>query len=219
MSKRLALAWAPGSIGHAAECQGNLVEYQEPLLPCLRRLLGDPGPWIQTYSGAPFHPLRPERLDVRLIDVMQGLSNVCRYGGQSRDFYSVAQHSVMVSRLVPRELALVGLFHDASEAYLGDIPRPIKTVLAPLYKPLERAVAQRIGERFGLTLTDMPPEIEHADRVVLATERRDVMYRSEVSYPWDERGLLEPLPEKIEPWQPQRARTEFLRRFIELTVG
>lgn len=82
--------------------------------------------WIQTFSGRQFFPLEPRVEDVCIEDIAHGLSNLCRYAGHCECFYSVAQHCLLVSRVVPREHALRGLLHDASEAYLIDVPRPIK---------------------------------------------------------------------------------------------
>src|SRR3970040_1938869 len=65
------------------------------------------GPWLQTYTGRPFHPLHPEALQVVTLDIAHGLSNICRFGGHSGRVYSGAQHSVLVSLIVPHELALV----------------------------------------------------------------------------------------------------------------
>src|SRR4051812_31750950 len=85
-----------------------------------------PEPYIQTYSGTEFWPLSPKAADVKLIDIAHALSNKCRFAGHCREFYSVAQHSVLVSRQLPDEFKLWGLLHDAGEAYFADIPNPIK---------------------------------------------------------------------------------------------
>src|SRR5579872_2947230 len=95
-------------------------------------------PWIQTASGLEF-PLFEPRLDaINIEDIAHGLSMICRFTGQCARFYSVAEHSVHVSHLVPREDAAWGLLHDAAEAYLGDVASPLKKHLkltAPAQKP------------------------------------------------------------------------------------
>ena len=97
---------------------------------------GNPGEaamcWIQTYTGRKFHPLRPRVAEVDVRDIAHALSLKCRFGGHCRVFYSVAEHSVRVSRVLEakgRELAVWGLMHDAGEAYLPDVGRPVKSFL------------------------------------------------------------------------------------------
>jgi hypothetical protein len=97
------------------------------------------GDWIQTYSGRQFWPLDPRVEDVHLEDIAHALSNVCRYTGHVREFYSVAEHSVHVSWSCEPEDALWGLLHDASEAYLADMARPVKQNM-PVYVAAERLV-------------------------------------------------------------------------------
>ena len=84
------------------------------------------GDWIQTMSGVIFYPLDPRPEEIRIEDIAHALSHQCRFAGHCREFYSVAEHSVRVSRELPQEFMLWGLLHDASEAYLVDLPRPIK---------------------------------------------------------------------------------------------
>lgn len=88
-------------------------------------ILSDPH-WIQTFLGKPFWPLSPRPEDIDIRDIAHALAMTCRFTGHSQKFYSVAEHSVRVSRIVPAQFALHGLLHDASEAYLCDLSRPIK---------------------------------------------------------------------------------------------
>ncbi len=81
---------------------------------------------MQTFSRTMFYPLDPHPEDVHIVDIAHALANICRFGGHAKRFYSVAQHSVLVSRIVEPEDALHGLMHDAAEAYVGDVVRPIK---------------------------------------------------------------------------------------------
>ncbi len=106
-----------------------------------------PGNWIQTYSGRQFWPLEPRAEDVAVEDIAHALSLLCRYGGHSSRFYSVAEHCVLVSH----KCGLHGLLHDAAEAYLLDIPRPVKALM-PEYKWAEERVIVAIYEALGVTL-------------------------------------------------------------------
>ncbi len=81
--------------------------------------------WFQTYKGNRFYPYKPEKIIIDIEEIAHALSNRCRWGGHSLEFYSVAQHSVLVSRNCPQSPTW-GLLHDAAEAYYPDIPRPLK---------------------------------------------------------------------------------------------
>lgn len=170
--------------------------------------------WFITCTGKRVYALAPQPESIDLMDIAHGLSNVCRFGGQCRHFYSVAQHSVLVSELVPPEAARWGLLHDATEAYIGDIIRPLKREL-PDYKRIEKLWEAAIAIRFGLSL-EMPASVKHADHIALTTERRDLM-PPEAQGDWieDERGFL-PAPGRIMPLPPNAARELFLERFAYL---
>lgn len=166
--------------------------------------------WIQTYSGRAVRPLQAEPGPIELVDIAHSLSLQCRFNGHCRVHYSVAEHSVRVSRAVPEQDALWGLLHDATEAYLGDLPRPIKLLL-PEYERAEDTMMRLIAGRFGLPWP-MPPSVARADRLLLATEARDLM-----APPPEDWGLdAAPLPGRIEPWSAVEAERAFLRRFDEL---
>ena len=109
------------------------------------------GDWMQTYTGRQFWPLDPRPEEVVIEDIARALSMQCRFAGHCAKFYSVADHSVRVSMLADENstLALAGLLHDAAEAYVVDVPRPLKRFL-PGYKEIEREVARAIEKRFGL---------------------------------------------------------------------
>jgi 5'-deoxynucleotidase YfbR-like HD superfamily hydrolase len=120
--------------------------------------------------------LSPRVEDIWIDDIAHSLANLCRFGGHCRQFYSVAQHSVLVSRLVPLHLAFVGLMHDATEAYVGDMVRPLKYSL-PQFLEIEDAIWRLIARRFDLPL-HLPAEVKEADDIALVTERRDLIISS-----------------------------------------
>jgi uncharacterized protein len=172
--------------------------------------------WFITYSGIRFWPLDPRPEDICITDIAHSLSHICRFGGHARHFYSVAQHSVIVSHLVEPELALAGLMHDATEAYLGDMTRPLKHQM-PEYQRVEGLLWRVIAEKFGLP-SELPPSIKHADNVALLTERRDVINPAKEPRPWflDSLGI-EPHHEYIFPLAAWDAKLLFNERYKELT--
>ena len=179
------------------------------------------GPFIQTVSGRRFNPLEPDPAEVDIGDIARALSNQCRFGGNARVFYSVGQHCCLVADLVAErggdvEAQLAALLHDASEAYLVDLPHPLKhrSALGALYAEIEGPLQAAICERFGLAVSP-PPMLKEVDRALLATERRAV---SSEAWPWPELAGFEPLELAIEPWLPQRAFEEFMTRYDRLTA-
>lgn len=168
------------------------------------------GDWIQTYTGRQFWPCDPRVDDVDVLDIAHALSNQCRFGGHSRMFYSVAEHCVRVSYVCDLGDALVGLLHDAAEAYIIDVPRPLKRNLLG-YKEIEAAIWVVIAEKFGV-MRAIPASVSRADEILLATEARDLMTRPPNAWA----PMPNPLPQRIEPWTSALAKTEFLARFREL---
>jgi uncharacterized protein len=165
------------------------------------------GDWIQTYTGVQFWPLDPQPEEIRIEDIAHALSMQCRFGGHCRVFYSVAEHSVRVSRELPAHLKSWGLLHDAAEAYLVDLPRPLKRSceMGVLYSQIEDRLMAVICERFGLT-PNPPIEIKRIDTVLLMTEKRDLM-----SWFWFmAEDTEEPLTEPIDPWEAGEAESRFL---------
>jgi uncharacterized protein len=178
-----------------------------------------PGPFIQTVSGRRIDPLAPNVDEIDISDIACALSNQCRFGGHCRVFYSVAQHVSLASDLVLERSgsaadALWALLHDAAEAYLVDLPHPLKhrSELGRLYGEAEERLQQAIVQRSGLPRSP-PPLLKQVDRALLATERRLL---SSVAWHWPELDRVEPLALEIRPWRPERARRELLTRFERL---
>jgi hypothetical protein len=167
--------------------------------------------WIQTYRGRQFWPMDPQPADIDIRDVAHSLSLLCRFNGHCREFYSVAEHCVRVSRACMPEHALWGLMHDVAEAYIGDIARPIKHQF-PAIEAMEERLLQAAAERFSLPWP-VPAAVGEIDEVLLATEARDLMD----SPPADWRLRVQPLAKRIQPMAPDHAEQAFLERFAELS--
>ncbi|GGE18483.1 hypothetical protein GCM10011390_42090 [Aureimonas endophytica] len=170
------------------------------------------GDWMQTFEGRQFWPMDPRADEIDIVDIAHSLSMQCRFAGHCRRFYSVAEHCVLLSRVVTLENALWGLLHDASEAYLVDVPRPVKPFLAG-YKMAEQRVMDAVCERFGLGF-EMPDEVRIADGRILADERDQNMSAAPVA--WADTGA--PLGVTLQFWSPSEARAAFLTAFVDLTA-
>lgn len=178
--------------------------------------------WVQTFSGKRIHPLNAHPDEICIEDIAHALSNQCRFTGHVKSFYSVSEHSVRCSWIVPEELRLAALLHDASEAYMGDMSRPMKHssgLLGELYRQYEENLERIIAEKFGLP-HPMPPEIKEADDILLMTERRDLLPHLEWDDACRERWKItkvEPLASTIRPWEPRLAEQMFLNEYEQLT--
>lgn len=179
------------------------------------------GPWVETYTGSRFFPFTPRGDEIRIEDIAHSLANQCRFNGHCPKFYSVAEHSVLVSRLVPEEVALWGLLHDAAEAYISDITRPIKAFLYVKWPidfrsifDVEDIILFTLASRFGLE-PRAPASVFDADQRALVTEFRCFFPRSELP------GLacVAPTSLPIGCQPPEVAERLFLERFAELNQG
>lgn len=171
------------------------------------------GDWIFTHSGLPFWPCDPQPDDVRIEDIAHALSQLCRFAGHTRSFYSVAQHSVLVSLLCDPKDALWGLLHDASEAYLCDLPRPVKhSDHLTGYRALEEQVQAAVARKFALP-ESMPASVKSADGVLLRVEQRDLM---NMPAGWAPSEPLAWQVQRLVPMGPAEAKQRFLWRFEEL---
>lgn len=196
--------------------------------------------FIRTFTGRKFWPLDPRADEIDIRDVAHALSLACRWSGHTYCFYSVAEHSVRVSqvaekmalanwakfagdgfgehaRFSARLVALWGLLHDASEAYLCDLPTPLKHApgIGPLYQAFEVRLMDVIADRFELP-RGIPSTVKRADRILLNSEARDLMDVAQSSASeWGLAGAC--LPETIFPLDAHQAEVLFLRRFEALT--
>lgn len=170
--------------------------------------------YISTYLGNRFYPTEGRIEDIDIEDIAHGLAYQCRFNGQTNQFYSVAQHSLMVAELVPPAYSRAALLHDAAEAYLGDMVKPLK-VLLPAFADIEDKVTQLIARHFDLDFSDYAP-IKHADLQALATEKRDLMPHS--VEPWSYLQGFDPLPDVIQPLNPNDAKRLFLESWQRLST-
>jgi len=167
--------------------------------------------WIQTFTGKSFFPLSPNSEDVCIEDIAHALSLICRFNGHSLGFYSVAQHCILVSKYCSEKNKLAGLLHDSAEAYICDIPKPLKhSKDFARYRYIESMVEASIAFKFA-THWEIE-EVKDVDFKMLATEKRDLMAPSKKDWGW----LPEPYPEKIIPLSPKEAEELFLKTFIQL---
>lgn len=178
------------------------------------------GDWMQTFTGRQFWPLDPRPEEIDLVDIAHSLAMQVRFTGHAPSPYTIAQHSVLVSRRAealtipgedPRRMGLWGLLHDASEAYLVDVARPVKRFLAN-YQDIEAGVMRAVCKRFGLLPETMPPEVKRADDELLATEAKS-RRPADWHLPW------RPLPGPIVTWPHAVAEQAFMDRWIELGGG
>lgn len=170
------------------------------------------GPTIRLQSGAWLDLLDPWSSDFTIEDIAHGLSLTCRYAGQCRDFYSVAEHSMLVSQAAP-EFAFEALLHDATEAFLGDVTRPLKQLL-PAYKEIEKEFERAIFQRFGLP-ESLPKEVKQADLQVLAAEQSQIMPAGTDG--WALEAGVAHANVKVRHLAPAKAKREFLSQFYRLS--
>lgn len=163
------------------------------------------GAFVQVKSGAYLDILNPNPEHIYLDDIAHALSMICRYTGHVRRFYSVAQHSVLCCQNAPSRSKWAALMHDAAEAYIGDVSRPLKQLL-PEYKAIEKRIESAIFEKFAVVEDE---HVKRADREALKTERRDLM--PDTGEIWGPTEGFTAWPERITPWGNRQAQDEFLR--------
>lgn len=169
------------------------------------------GDWIQVWSGKRFYPLDPRPEEVNIMDIAHALAMKCRYGGHTSEFYSVAEHSVLMSEKASPENALWALLHDAGEAYLADVPRPVKPFLVG-WNEIEKFIMATVCARFNLP-PEEPAEVKALDTAILRDEK-DRLMRGGEDWSW----LPPALGVNIQCLPPFEAKQAFMRRFVELTA-
>lgn len=132
--------------------------------------------YITTQSGKKIDFANPDPNQIVIEDIAGALSKLCRFNGQINEFYSVAQHSMYVANMVPDHMKLDALLHDAPEAYLCDVPTPLKLALGAAYTDIEARVARAISAALAVEIVDLRPAIKAADRAMVVTERE--MFRT-----------------------------------------
>lgn len=174
------------------------------------------GNWLQTYRGGKFWPMDPRAAELDIQDIAHALSMLCRYAGHCVRFYSVAEHSVLVARWLrdvygaDQRTVLCGLLHDATEAYLADVPRPVKPFL-PGYKDAEDRLWHEIARWSGLP-AEMPAAVHEADNRILNDEHAQNMTTCVDA--WGYSG--EPLGITLQFWSPAEAEAAFLDMFVDV---
>jgi uncharacterized protein len=173
--------------------------------------------WIGTLSGGRFNYNYPEQSDVTLDDVASALSNICRFAGHLPCFYSVAQHLVNTSRIVEPVFAFDALMHDTAEAFTNDMPTPLKWAF-PVFKDLQVEIESAIAKKFGFNYP-YPIEVKQADTEMIILEKLYVK-NDDRHWPGYEGIVVDHLLNKVDlkPWQPQRAKREFLERYHQLRL-
>lgn len=171
--------------------------------------------WISLLSGGKFNYNKPEESDVTIDDIASATSNICRFSGHLPRFYSVAQHLVNTSRIVPSALAFDALMHDTAEAFTNDLPTPLKWAF-PAFKDLETEIESAMSKKFGFTFP-YAKDVKQADTEMLILEKLYVKEDKSVwpNYEGIEVDHLLDLVD-LDSWQPRRAKREFLKRYYEL---
>lgn len=173
-------------------------------------------PFIQTVSGRCIDFTNPQPEDIDIEEIAHSLGLLCRFGGHCKEFYSVAEHSVRCAALakemnLSEDLQLEALLHDAAEAYIVDMPRPIKYTLKG-YKEVETIFDKVIRDKYGLP-PEMSKEVHLIDNTLLSTEKRDLMNPSDLE--WS--ALPDPLQKRIYPHDHEDATFNFMVEFHSLT--
>lgn len=195
-------------------CAGRMNAYAELFAHVHRD-----GPWVQTRSGRAYPLLAPTTEDICIEDIAYSLAGLPRFNAHTKRspagrLYTVGQHSVLASKIVAGEHAFEALMHDAAEAYVGDMTRPLRLCL-PDFDLVEHITWLAIARKFGLP-QKLSAEVKHADLVMLVTEKRDLLGVS--PRPWAQSGP-DLLPDTISIWSPGSVEDAFLLRFKQLELS
>lgn len=171
------------------------------------------GPWIQTFTGRAVHLLDPSPADVAIEDIAHSLSHICRYTGHVEMFYSVGEHSLWASFLAPPQHRLAALLHDATEAYVNDLSKPLKNLL-PQYEEIERLHWIAVANKFELS-HELPAEVKRIDKELLMAEHHVLMKKAPA--PWGYANVVPTPGFKPLCMAPIVCEIAFLQRYLELT--
>lgn len=209
-------AWGGGVEVHLVTCSKR-EEVAKPVDDWQR------GHWMQTITGRAFYPMSPRVEDIDPTDIAHALGMQCRYNGHVKRFYSVAEHCALMSDWAlanlgetdqeARRFALAALLHDATEAYIGDMVRPLKLHM-PAFRAIDDELVALVYRRFGLVFDTVPTEVTVIDARILLDEREVLLTAPPQSWGL---GDLQPLGVKVKCWAPETAKWEYLARLRELT--
>lgn len=184
--------------------------------------------WVQTATGRRFNFNDIESNEISVIDIAWALGHQCRYNGHSSEFYSVAEHSVQMSYAAlvngaSREVALEMLLHDAAEAYMGDLVRPLKQML-PAYTEYEKRLMRHIRKSLGCTANEWEHVkiVKEYDHRILMNEKDDLLKNIADPIEWGvpvEAAALGRLNVTLEFWKPELAAVNFLYAYRGLVIG
>lgn len=181
------------------------------------------GNWINTYSGIAFHPLEPRAEDISIDDIAHSLSHQCRYTGHTANFYSIAEHSVLVAKGVAALGGSIneqrwGLLHDGSESFVSDVSSPVKKHPSfAFYREVEKKIMEAVAERFSLEGHE-PDVVRYVDGQMIAFESMDkqVIVCRNPAWPIIEQDDRLKTTIKIECLPPASACSAFLLHFKEV---
>jgi hypothetical protein len=177
--------------------------------------------WMQTHSGGKFYFDDPAKSDIRIEDIAHALANTGRFGGHTEKFYPVSDHSVWCSFRVPHALRLPTLLHDSPEAYIGDIPSPMKWYLrehTQIFDRMEWDTQEAIAKAFGFdSALFRHPQIKDVDTRALFTERKWLL-AEDVDWGWGYDVHIESVPPTVME-SSEGAKKRFLWRFYDITGG
>ena len=172
---------------------------------------------IMLCNGTMFDLLNPDDSDYGIEEVAHALSNIARFNGHTRKFYSVAQHCVLMSQWIDQLYAREALLHDMQEAFVGDVATPLKLLIEGYWK-IEHVIQNSMCDKFGVFVNDVRSKtVKQADLRMLMTEKRDLMSGDA---DWSILEGVDPYDEyEIYPWSPSLAKRAFITRYDELTIS
>lgn len=176
------------------------------------------GPWIQTFTGKMFPLYSPGVWDIDIEDIANALSMICRFGGHTSSFYSVAEHCINVANEVDPKYAFDALMHDAAEAYIGDMVTPLKRGDEHIQQ-VELRIEAAIARRYQIALydNDRDYEVKRADWAMCIYEAQHLLPRPDLLQYWTPNTNLAPNSKPtLWCWKPQEAKKQFLRKFNAL---